>query len=50
MQSLQHDNRRVATGPLFVFADRLGHTRTESGIELDLVARVIDESRALVRA
>jgi 3-dehydroquinate synthetase len=50
IESLLRDNRRVATGPLFVFADRLGHTRTESGIDLGLVREVLEESRALVGA
>jgi 3-dehydroquinate synthetase len=46
IHSLLHDNRRVSTGPLFVFADQLGHTRTESGIDINLVRSVLNDARA----
>jgi len=35
------DNRRVATGPLFVFAVDIGKTITKSGVDLDLIRDTI---------
>ena len=37
IECLLCDNRRVATGPLFVFAVDIGKTITRSGVDLDLV-------------
>ena len=43
IESLMRDNRRVSTGPLFVFATEIGKTITKSGIDLDLVKDTILE-------
>ncbi|MDO8785843.1 MAG: hypothetical protein Q7J12_06450, partial [Syntrophales bacterium] len=45
MQCLRCDNRRIATGPVFVFATTLGKTCTNSKIDLNLVREVLDEYR-----
>lgn len=50
LQSLQRDNRRVAAGPMFVFATQLGRTKTETNVDLQLVRKVIDDSRPRVAA
>jgi 3-dehydroquinate synthase/2-deoxy-scyllo-inosose synthase len=46
MQCLLCDNRRIATGPVFVFATTLGRTCTNSKIDLNLVREVLDEYRS----
>ena len=43
IECLLHDNRRVSTGPLFVFAVDIGKTITKSGVDLDLVKETILE-------
>jgi len=43
IECLLCDNRRVATGPLFVFAVDIGKTITKSGVDLDLVKNTILE-------
>ena len=48
MRSICHDNRRVAAGPLFVFATALGRTCTRSGVDLELVRACVDGARERV--
>jgi hypothetical protein len=48
MRSICHDNRRVAAGPLFVFAEALGRTCTRSGVDLELVRACVDGARERV--
>jgi 3-dehydroquinate synthase len=43
VECLLCDNRRFATGPLFVFAVDIGKTITKSGVDLDLVKDTILE-------
>jgi 3-dehydroquinate synthetase len=50
LHSMRHDNRRVASGPLFVFAEAPGRTCTRSGVDPRLIADCIDGLRARVAA
>ncbi|MDY6854752.1 MAG: hypothetical protein SWO11_08605 [Thermodesulfobacteriota bacterium] len=43
IERLRCDNRRVATGPLFVFAEDIGKTITKSRVDLDIVKDTILE-------